>query len=74
MAANRETDEDIALTEAARALREEYGVSTTRWAVYRLIVDGRIAATRGGRGWMLARTDLPRVARALTSQAAPRAA
>ena len=51
----------IALIEVPRALRE-FGVTASYHRVWNRVIDGRIPATKVGKRWMIARSDLPAAA------------
>jgi hypothetical protein len=63
------TNDKIKLSETARRLREDYGVSVSYRSIYHKVLDGIIPAERdasGGR-WVVNVSDLPTIAESMKS-------
>jgi hypothetical protein len=48
----------VPLVDALRVLREQHGVSTSRYKLWRFAVEGQIPATQIGGRWFVAVADL----------------
>ena len=56
----RDVTQKISLIELPRLLRAE-GIETSYATAWRAVVDGKIPATKQGRGWWIDKADLPEV-------------
>ncbi len=63
------SDSKIKLSETARRLREDFGVSVSYRSIYHKVLDGIIPAERDATGsrWAVNDSDLPAIADAMKS-------